>query len=137
HGLIQFPSNFDPARRYPSLGSVYGGPASSSNTARETFVTPNPTAEYGFLILNLDTRSTSGQGKRLLDDVYLKLGQVEVDDMSEGVKALCALPSLDKSRVGIYGTSYGGYSAVMALLRHPEVFAAASASSPVTSWVHY
>jgi dipeptidyl-peptidase 4 len=137
HGLIQFPSNFDPARKYPALVSVYGGPASASNTARETFVTPNATAEYGFLILNLDTRSTSGQGKRLLDDVYLKLGQVEVDDMSEGVKALWSRPYLDKSRVGIYGTSYGGYSAVMALLRHPEVFAAASASSPVTSWVHY
>ena len=83
HGLIQFPSNFDPARKYPALVSVYGGPASASNTARETFVTPNATAEYGFLILNLDTRSTSGQGKRLLDDVYLKLGQVEVDDMRE------------------------------------------------------
>ena len=46
HGLIQFPSNFDPARKYPSLVSVYGGPASASNTARETFVTPNATAEY-------------------------------------------------------------------------------------------
>ena len=57
--------------------------------------------------------------------------------MSEGVKALWSRPYLDKSRVGIYGTSYGGYSAVMAILRHPEVFAAASASSPVTSWVHY
>ncbi len=77
HGLIQFPSNFDPPRKYPALVTVYGGPASASNTARETFVTPNATAEYGFLILNLDSRSAPGQGKRLLDDVYLKLGQVE------------------------------------------------------------
>ena len=46
-------------------------------------------------------------------------------------------PYFDKTRVGIYGTSYGGYSAVMSLLRHPEVFAAASASSPVTAWYHY
>ena len=37
----------------------------------------------------------------------------------------------------IYGTSYGGYAAVMALLRYPDVFAAASASSPVTAWYHY
>jgi dipeptidyl-peptidase-4 len=137
HGLIQFPSKFDPSKKYPALVAVYGGPASASNTARETFVTPNATAEYGFLILNLDSRSTSGQGKRLLDDVYLKLGQVEIDDMAEGVKVLSNRPYLDKSRVGIYGTSYGGYSAVMSILRHPDVFAAASASSPVTSWVHY
>ena len=46
HGLIQFPSNFDPARKYPVLVPVYGGPASASNTARETFVAPNATAEY-------------------------------------------------------------------------------------------
>ena len=57
--------------------------------------------------------------------------------MAEGVKALWNRPYFDKTRVGIYGTSYGGYSAVMSLLRHPEVFAAASASSPVTAWYHY
>jgi dipeptidyl-peptidase 4 len=137
HGLIQFPSNFDPSRKYPALVPVYGGPASASNTARETFVAPNATTEYGFLVLNLDTRSTPGQGKRLLDNVYLKLGQVEIDDMAEGVKALANRPYFDRNRVGIYGTSYGGYSSVMSILRHPDVYAAASASSPVTAWYHY
>jgi dipeptidyl-peptidase-4 len=137
HGLIQFPSHFDATKKYPALVSVYGGPASASNTARETFVAPNPSAEYGFLIVNLDSRSTPGQGKRLLDSVYLKLGQTEIDDMAEGVKALSARPYFDKTRVGIYGTSYGGYSSVMAILRYPNVFAAASASSPVTAWNHY
>ena len=37
----------------------------------------------------------------------------------------------------MYGTSYGGYSSVMSILRHPDVYAAASASSPVTAWNHY
>ena len=41
HGTIQFPSTFDPSKKYPALVSVYGGPASASNTARETFVTPS------------------------------------------------------------------------------------------------
>jgi dipeptidyl-peptidase-4 len=73
----------------------------------------------------------------VLDSIYQKLGQVEIDDMAEGVKALSARPYVDKARVGIYGTSYGGYSSVMSILRHPEVYAAASASSPVTAWQHY
>jgi dipeptidyl-peptidase-4 len=137
HGTIQFPSTFDPARKYPALVSVYGGPASASNTARETFITPSPISEYGFLVVNLDSRAAPGQGKRVLDQIYLKLGQVEIDDMAEGVKSLWTRPYFDKSRVGIYGTSYGGYASVMALLRHPDVFAAASASSPVTAWYHY
>jgi len=57
--------------------------------------------------------------------------------MAEGVKALWNRPYFDKTRVGIYGTSYGGYSAVMELLRHPDVFAAAAASSPPTDWRNY
>ncbi|HEY3380698.1 MAG TPA: DPP IV N-terminal domain-containing protein [Vicinamibacterales bacterium] len=136
-GLISFPSNFDPTKKYPALVSVYGGPGSSGSTARETFVAPNLSAEYGFLILNLDSRSAPGMGKRQLDTVYLKLGQVEMDDMAEGVKALWSRPYFDKDRVGMYGTSYGGYSSLMCVLRHPEVFRVASASSPPTAWYHY
>ena len=136
-GLIQFPSTFDPSKKYPVLVPVYGGPASASNTARETFVTPSAIAEYGFLVVNLDSRAAPGMGKRTLDSIYLKLGQVEIDDMAEGVKALGNRPYVDRNRVGIYGTSYGGYASVMSILRHPELYAAASASSPVTAWNHY
>lgn len=137
YGLINFPSNFDPAKKYPVLVNVYGGPASASNTARETFSPSNPIAEYGFLVVNLDSRAAPGRGKRQLDSIYMKLGVVEMDDMAEGVKSLWSRPYVDKARVGIYGTSYGGYSSAMCLLRHPEVFRAASASSAVTAWYHY
>ncbi len=136
-GLVQFPSTFDPIKRYPALVSVYGGPEFMQLTARETFVTPSPLTEYGFLVLSLDSRAVPGLGKRALDSIYLKLGQAEMDDMAEGVKALWNRPYFDKSRVGIFGTSYGGYASVMELLRHPEVFAAASASSPPTDWRNY
>ncbi|MEO5800796.1 MAG: DPP IV N-terminal domain-containing protein [Gemmatimonadales bacterium] len=137
HGMISFPSNFDPNKKYPILVPVYGGPASAGSTSSEQFRAGNPQAEYGFLIVNLDTRATPGQGKRTLDDLYLKLGQTEMDDMAEGIKALWSRPYVDKARVGIHGTSYGGYSSVMELLRHPDVFTVAAAQSPVTSWDHY
>jgi dipeptidyl-peptidase-4 len=137
HGLIEFPSSFDPAMKYPLLVSVYGGPEFADNAARETFVTPSAITEYGFLVAHLDSRSVPGLGKRTLDAVYRRLGQVEVDDMAEGVKALWSREYVDRMRVGIFGTSYGGYASLMALVRHPEVFAAASASSPVTDWRNY
>jgi dipeptidyl-peptidase-4 len=136
-GLIQFPSTFDPAKQYPMLVSVYGGPEFASNTARETFVIPSPITEYGFLLVNVDSRAVPGLGKRTLDAIYQKLGQVEIDDMAAGVKALWDRPYVDRARVGIFGTSYGGYTAAMELLRHPDVFAAASASSPPTDWRNY
>jgi dipeptidyl-peptidase-4 len=136
-GLMQFPSTFDAAKRYPTLVSVYGGPEFASNTARETFVIPSALTEYGFLLVNLDSRAVPGLGKRTLDAIYQKLGQVEIDDMAAGVKALWDRPYFDRARVGIFGTSYGGYASLMGLLRHPDVFAAASASSPPTDWRDY
>ncbi len=136
-GLIQFPSGFDPAKKYPVLVPVYGGPASAGNTARETFVTPSVLTEYGFLVVNLDSRAAPGMGKRTLDAIYLKLGQTEIDDMAAGIKSLAGRPYFDSTRVGMYGTSYGGYASLMSLLRYPELYAAASSSSPVTAWYHY
>jgi dipeptidyl-peptidase-4 len=137
HGLIRFPSTFDPSKHYPVLVDVYGGPEFAVDTAQETFVEPSTLAEYGFLVVEVDSRAVPGLGKQTLDSLYGKLGQTEVDDMAEGVKALWSRPYVDRRRVGVFGTSYGGYVALMEALRHPDVFAAAAASSPVTDWRNY
>jgi dipeptidyl-peptidase-4 len=135
YGMLHKPSNFDPSRKYPLLVSVYAGPA--TNGASERFTTPNALTEYGFLVASIDSRSAAGRGKRFLDAIYEKLGTVEIDDQAAGVRALAERPYVDGARVGIYGTSYGGYTSAMAILRHPDVFAAASAASPVTDWRNY
>jgi dipeptidyl-peptidase-4 len=135
HGILNFPCHFDPSQKYPLLVSVYAGPA--TNGAREAFVVPNPMTEYGFLVASFDSRSAAGRGKKILDSIYGKLGTVEIDDQAAGVKALWDRPYLDRNRVGIFGTSYGGYASLLALLKHPDVFRAASSSSPVTAWEHY
>jgi dipeptidyl-peptidase-4 len=135
HGMLHKPADFDPSRTYPVVLSVYGGPA--TNGARETFTLPHPFTEWGMLVVTVDARSAGGRGKRFLDAIYQNLGTVEVDDMAAAVKHLRERPYVDGGRVGIYGTSYGGYAAAMALLRHPDVFHAAAASSPVTDWRHY
>lgn len=135
YGLLYRPSNFDPQKKYPLLVSIYGGPA--AGRVREAFAPPNPLTEYGFLIAVFDYRSAGGRGKKLLDTGYLKLGATEIDDQAAGVKSLWGRAYVDKNRVGIFGTSYGGYSSLMCLLRYPEVFQAAAASSSVTDWRHY
>src|SRR5438445_446768 len=62
-GVIQFPSTFTPAKKYPVLVGVYGGPEFANASARETFVTPSALAEFGFLIVNVDSRGVPGLGK--------------------------------------------------------------------------
>ncbi|MFO7769327.1 MAG: DPP IV N-terminal domain-containing protein [bacterium] len=135
HGILHFPSDFDPAKEYPLLVSVYAGPA--TNGASERFQVPPYITELGFLMARLDSRSAGGRGKEFLDAIYMRLGITEIDDQAAGVRALAARPYVDGENVGIYGTSYGGYASAMCLFRYPDLFQAASASSAVTSWYHY
>ena len=135
YGTVQYPSDFDPAKKYPMLLSVYGGPESGGIEAG--FAASRPTAELGFLLVNLAGRGTMGRGKAFRDAVYGKLGTVEMDDQAAGIQALGKRPYVDLKRVGVYGTSYGGYSTLMLMLRHPETFSAGAASSAVTDWRNY
>ena len=135
HGLLHFPSDFNPDKKYPLLISNYGGP--ETNEFQETFLFPNPLTEYGFLIASVDGRNAAGKGKKIMDALYGKLGYAEMDDFAEGVKSLYNRPYIDKNRVGIFGTSFGGTTAAMCLLRFPDVFKAAVANSGVMDWRNY
>ncbi len=135
HGVIHFPSDFDPSKKYPVILSNYGGPA--TNAFRENFTLPDPLTEYGFLVLNIDGRNVKGRGKKLLDQLYGNLGLVEMDDFAEGIKSLHDRPYFDKDKVGVFGTSYGGTTAASMLLRFPELVHAAVANSSVTDWRLY
>lgn len=135
YGSLYKPSDFDPKKKYPMIVTVYGGPESGGGA--ETFATPSAWTEFGFLVASFDGRGTSGRGKAFKDAVYGKLGIVEIDDQAAGVIELAKRPYVDGNRVGITGTSYGGYSSCMAILRYPKVFQASVASSSVTAWYHY
>src|SRR5262249_45859071 len=82
-GMLNFPSDFDPAKKSPLLLSVYGGPITSA--ARETFAAPSPLTEYGFLVVSLDSRSLAGRGRKFSDPFYGHMGIVEMDDQAAGI----------------------------------------------------
>lgn len=134
-GMIHFPSDFDPSKKYPLILSNYGGPGVNAFT--ENFTLPNPVTEFGFLVVNIDGRNVGGRGKKMLDKLYGNLGIVEMDDFAAGIRSLYNRPYFDKTRVGVYGTSYGGTVAAMSLLRFPDVYHAAVANSSVTDWRNY
>jgi dipeptidyl-peptidase 4 len=135
YGLLHFSSDFRPYKKQPLLVSVYAGPATVG--ASEVFTLPNRLTEYGFLLASFDSRSANGRGKKFLDSIYMKLGQPEIDDQAAGVKELFKRRYVDRKRVGIYGTSYGGTASALCLLRYPEVFRAASSSAAVTDFRNY
>src|SRR5690606_33415927 len=68
---------------------------------------------------------------------YLNLGKLETEDQIAAAKWLAGQPYVDGSRIGIYGWSYGGYMSSLCITRGADVFKAAIAGAPVTSWRFY
>ena len=135
YGLLYKPSNFDPRRTYPLIIDVYGGP--QSQRVRNRFRAANAYCEFGFLIAVIDNRGTRGRGKAFEEAVYMNLGIVDLADQVAAVHFLTQRPYIDAERVGIFGHSYGGYMSALAVVKRPDVFHVAVASSPVTDWRNY
>ncbi len=133
------PRSFDPARRYPVLLSVYGGPlASMVRLDPYAYLLDQWYADGGFIVVRGDGRGTPGRGREWERAIYKDLVRVPLEDQIAILKATAALkPELDLERVGVLGWSFGGYLSAMAALLRPDVFKAAVAGAPVTDWRNY
>jgi dipeptidyl-peptidase-4 len=135
---VRRPRAFDPARRWPVVFHVYGGPG--SRLVRDAFdggLFDAVLAEAGFVVVRVDGRGTSGRGKDHEAAVAGRLGTCEVEDLVAAVDRLAAEPWFDRARVGVWGWSYGGTFAALAAGKAPETFRAAAAVAPVTDWRLY
>ncbi|HEY0142997.1 MAG TPA: prolyl oligopeptidase family serine peptidase [Thermoanaerobaculia bacterium] len=93
--------------------------------------------ERGYLVLDLDFRASAGYGRDWRTAIYRHMGGVDLNDHLDAAKWLVAQHNVDAKRLGIYGGSYGGFIALMAMFTAPDVFAAGAALRPVTDWAHY
>ncbi|TXH67908.1 MAG: S9 family peptidase [Lysobacteraceae bacterium] len=140
YGLTK-PADFDPARRYPVLVYVYGGPAAQTATdswpGRGDHFFNQYMAQRGYVVFTLDNRGTPRRGAAFGGALYGKQGTVEVDDQRKGVEWLRAQPWVDGARIGVYGWSNGGYMTLMLLAKAPDDYACGVAGAPVTDWALY
>jgi dipeptidyl-peptidase 4 len=123
----------------PVLLDPYGGPHHRQVLAtRDRFLVAQWFADQGFAVLVSDGRGTPGRGPAWERAVWRDLAGPVLDDQVEALLAVAAdHPELDLSRVAVRGWSFGGYLAALAVLRRPDVFAAAVAGAPVTDWRLY
>jgi dipeptidyl-peptidase-4 len=133
------PHGFDAKKKYPVIDYVYGGPHHLQvQAAMNTQLLPQWLADQGFIVVALDNRGTPGRGHDFERAIGKHFGSVPLEDQVAGVKALCKkFPEMDADRVGVYGWSFGGYLAALAVLREPDVFKAAVAGAPVVDWYDY
>ena len=130
-GIIFRPRYLDPKRHYPVIEHIYAGPQDSY--VPKTFSAYNAMqslAELGFVVVQVDGMGTSNRSKSFHDVCWQNLGDAGFPDRILWHQAVARRYAYyDISRVGIYGTSAGGQSAMGALLFHPDFYKAAVSNS--------
>lgn len=134
------PTDFDPKKKYPVFMFLYGGPGSQQVLNQfngSNFLWFQHLAQKGYIVACVDNRGTGGKGADFKKCTYLNLGKLEVKDQIEAAKHWGSLPYVDKSRIGIFGWSYGGYMSSNCLFQGADYFKTAIAVAPVTNWRFY
>ena len=129
-GVIIRPGSFDPSKKYPVIELVYAGPQDSFvPKSFRAYHEMQSLSELGFIVVQIDGMGTSNRSKAFHDVCWKNLADAGFPDRILWHKAVAAkYPYYDISRVGVYGHSAGGQSALGALLFHPEFYKAAVAS---------
>jgi dipeptidyl aminopeptidase/acylaminoacyl peptidase len=129
YGVIYRPTNHDPAKKYPVIESIYAGPHGAHVPKRfSSFHWTQSLTELGFIVVQIDGMGTNWRSKAFHDVCWKNLADAGFPDRILWMKAAAGKdPSMDVSRVGIYGGSAGGQNALGALLFHPEFYKAAAA----------
>ena len=132
------PKNLIPGKKYPVIVNVYGGPhAQRVTNSWQGFNMTQYYLQQGYIVFQLDNRGSNYRGTAFEFPIYKQLGKIEIADQISGVKYLRSLSFVDKNRIGIYGHSYGGYMALMAMFKASDYFSAGVAGAPVTDWMLY
>ena len=134
------PADFDPAKKYPTVVYVYGGPHAHNVDAAwhwksrswETYM-----AQKGYIVYILDNRGSENRGLAFEQATFRQLGQVEMQDQMKGVEYLKSLPYVDADRLGVHGWSFGGFMTISLLTNYPDVFKVGVAGGPVIDWKWY
>jgi len=136
HGALLMPRNV--TGKHPVVIMVYGGPTAQLVLDRwDARLLWQHLADRGFVVFQLDNRGSAGQGPAFSQLVHRKLGKLELEDQVAGAAWLATQPFVDGARIGIYGHSYGGFVAALAMLETKDVFRVGVAGAPVTDWRLY
>jgi len=134
------PKDFDPNKKYPVFMYQYSGPGSQQvnnewNSADDYWF--SMLTQQGYIVACVDGRGTGYKGAEFKKVTQKQLGKYEVEDQIDAAKVLGNYPYVDKTRIGIFGWSYGGFMSANCILKGADVFKMAIAVAPVTNWRFY
>lgn len=134
------PKDFDPSKKYPVFMYQYSGPGSqevANNWLDTNDMWFMMLSQQGYIIACVDGRGTGFKGAAFKKCTQKELGKFEVEDQIDAAKVIGSYAYVDKSRIGIFGWSYGGFMSSNCLFKGADVFKMAIAVAPVTNWRFY
>jgi dipeptidyl-peptidase-4 len=134
------PKNFDPNKKYPLFMYQYSGPGSqqvANSWDGGNAIWFEMLAQKGYIVACVDGRGTGFKGAKFKKVTYKNLGKYEIEDQIAAAKWFGNQKYIDKTRIGIFGWSFGGYMASLAMTKGADVFKTGIAVAPVTNWRYY
>jgi dipeptidyl aminopeptidase/acylaminoacyl peptidase len=139
-GVMWKPSHFDSTRTYPVIDHIYPGPLitpvseefypTRATFSYSAFGQVQALAELGFVVVELNALGNTARNKAVYTTWYGNMGDNGIPDHVAAIKQLGArFPWMDLTRIGIYGHSGGGFSSTDAMLRYPDFYKVAVATS--------
>ena len=140
HYRLVLPKDFDPAKKYPVIVYVYGGP--HLQMVRNSFLAAMGRwemymAQRGYIVYVQDNRGSWNRGLEYEQEIHRQCGKAEMADQMQGIGMLLDLPYVDKDRIGVHGWSYGGFMTISLFTNYPEIFKVAVSGGPVIDWKWY
>jgi dipeptidyl aminopeptidase/acylaminoacyl peptidase len=136
-GWLLYPANYDPAKKYPLVVYVHGGP-SAANTPRwpRAGYGGVPFSALGYFVFMPNPRGSFGQGEKFTQANVKDFGYGDLRDTLAGMDFLEKKFPIDKSREGITGWSYGGFMTMFSVTQTTR-FKAAVAGAGISDWKSY
>lgn len=134
------PKDFDANKKYPVFMYQYSGPGSqevANNWLDTNDMWFMMLSQQGYITVCVDGRGTGFKGAAFKKCTQKELGKFEVEDQIDAAKVIGNYTYVDKSRIGIFGWSYGGFMSSNCLFKGADVFKMAIAVAPVTNWRFY
>jgi dipeptidyl-peptidase-4 len=134
------PKDFDANKKYPVFMYQYSGPG-SQQVANDWLDTNDywfmMLAQQGYITVCVDGRGTGFKGAAFKKCTQKQMGKLEVEDQIDAAKVIGNYSYVDKTRIGIFGWSYGGFMSSNCIMKGADVFKMAIAVAPVTNWRFY
>ena len=137
-GWLLLPADYDPAKKYPLIVEVHGGPASAMLPSWDAggSLSPPVFSALGYFVLLPNPRGSFGQGEAFTQANRKGFGYGDLRDILAGVDTVLKKYPVDPSRVGITGWSYGGFMTMFAVTQ-TQRFRAAVAGAGISDWLSY